>query len=106
MSKLISSIIVAGAVLLTASATQAQAQTVCAARDGLVAQLDKKYQETPQAIGVTGSGGLVELLANKDGTTWTIIVSAVASNGEIHSCLLASGKDWNVLTPILTGPVI
>ena len=53
----------------------AQAVPLCATRDAILDALSKKYQEEPVAFGVTSSGGMLELLTAKDGSTWTIILS-------------------------------
>jgi hypothetical protein len=81
------------AVALTAAAAfsplSAQAQQVCAERAGVLKHLDQNHKEAPQALGVTGSGQVVELLVSDKGT-WTIIVTA--PNGV--SCLVAAGESW------------
>ncbi len=97
MYKLIS--IAIGAVLLTASAAAAQIMQ-CDDRDKVVSKLAKKYQETPIAMGVTGKGGLVEVLADHKSGTWTIIVTTPTG----LSCLVASGEGWRSLAPIITDP--
>jgi hypothetical protein len=65
-------------------------QSRCGPRQELVEVLRKKYRETPVAAGVTLSGGLVELLAQPDGATWTIMVTTP----EGTSCLVAAGEGW------------
>lgn len=62
----------------------------CSERDSVVSYLEKKYKETPVAIGVTSNGGLVEVLSTENGGTWTIIVTS--SKG--WSCLVAAGEGW------------
>ncbi len=81
----------AGVILGTALfPTAATAQQVCNERDSVLSALAKKYQEQPVAIGVTDTGGLVEVLATADGKTWTIILTTPRG----MSCLLASGEGW------------
>ncbi len=77
------------------------AAQVCAARDGLLTQLEKKYGEVPVAIGVA-DGRLVELLTAKDGMTWTIILTSPKG----VSCLIASGEGWQPLVPVSTDPAV
>jgi hypothetical protein len=77
------------------------AAQVCAARDGLLSQLEKKYGEVPVAIGVA-DGRLVELLTAKDGMTWTIILTSPKG----VSCLIASGEGWRPLVPVSTDPSV
>jgi len=71
----------------------AQARQQCDERTKVLGHLANKYQEAPVAIGVTSSGGLVEVLSTGDGNTWTIIVSK--PNGV--SCLLAAGEGWRAI---------
>ncbi len=77
------------------------AAQVCAARDGLLVQLEQKYGEVPVAIGVA-DGRLVELLTAKDGMTWTIILTSPKG----VSCLIASGEGWQPLLPVSTDPSV
>ncbi len=63
--------------------------------------LDKSPFSNPQitrtantlAVGVTSTGGMVEVLTTGDGTTRTIIVS----NPNGISCLIAVGEGWRAL---------
>lgn len=71
------------------SPSPAGAQQICAERVGILKQLNKTHKEAPQALGVTGSGQIIELLTSDRGT-WTIIVTA--PNGV--SCLVAAGESW------------
>ena len=72
--------------------SQPQAQQ-CDQRTKVLGHLAQKYHEAPVAIGVTSSGGLVEVLTTGDGKTWTIILSS--PNGT--SCLVAAGEGWRSL---------
>ncbi len=69
----------------------AEAKRVCDKRADVLTHLAKKYSEKPTSVGVTANGGIVELLSEKSGKTWTLIVSM--PNG--ISCLLAAGQDWD-----------
>jgi len=72
----------------------ATAQTqLCDQRAKVIGHLAQKYQEAPVAIGVTTSGGMVEVLTSGDGGTWTIILS----NPNGTSCLVAAGEGWRNL---------
>jgi hypothetical protein len=91
---------VAAAAILGASESTAWAQTQtpappqqCDQRARVIGHLAQKYQETPVAIGVTSSGGMVEVLTTGDGGTWTIILS----NPNGTSCLVAAGEGWRAL---------
>ena len=74
---------------------QAQGQPQCEARSKVVPLLAKKYQELQIALGVTNTGGMIELFASKTGT-WTIIIT---SPKERISCLVAAGEGWRQLEP-------
>ncbi len=77
------------------------APSICTARDGLLSQLESKYGEVPVAIGVA-DGALIELLTDKDGRTWTIILTSPQG----LSCLIASGEGWRPLAPAPDGPSV
>ena len=69
---------------------QSPAQQQCDQRKTVIGHLAKKYREAPVAVGVTSTGGLVEVLTTGDGNTWTIIVS----KPDGMSCLVAAGEGW------------
>ena len=71
-------------------ATNAAAQVPCYQRDKLLTWLAAKYKEVPVAIGVHNKGGLVEVLSNEHGHSWTIILTSP----EGLSCLVATGEGW------------
>ena len=55
--------------------------------------LANKYKEAPVAVGVTNTGGLVEVYSTGDGNTWTIIVTTPQG----MSCLVAAGEGWRTI---------
>lgn len=71
----------------------------CNKRDNVLELLAKKYKETPVAIGVTNTGGLVELLTAKNGS-WTIILTTPRG----MSCLAATGEGWYFMDETTTEP--
>lgn len=79
---------------LFVASTNAQ-QPQCSERDDVLAALARKYQETPVAAGVTNTGGLVEVLTDRKGGTWTIIVTTPQG----MSCLVAAGEGWRSMDP-------
>ena len=81
--------------------TPAAAEESCDRRDKVLGQLAQKYQEIPVAIGVTSTGGLVEVLATGDGSTWTIIVTTPQG----VSCLVAEGEGLRFLRRVERDPV-
>ena len=54
----------------------ADAQPQCDQRTRVIKLLAQRFAESPVAIGVTEQGGLVEVLSDIDGGTWTIIVTS------------------------------
>ena len=75
----------------------------CDKRDKVLGMLAKKYREAPIAAGVTNTGGLVEVLTDHKGGTWTIIVTSPQG----MSCLVAAGEGWrNMKAPQPQGSVI
>jgi len=92
----------AAAAILSAPDTTARAETLseaqpqaqqCDQRARVIGHLARKYKEAPVAIGVTSTGGMVEVLTTGDGGTWTIILS----NPNGTSCLVAAGEGWRAL---------
>ena len=80
--------------------SEAVGQGNCADRDKVLSHLAKKYSEAPIAAGVTTSGGLVEVLTDEKGNTWTIILTTPQG----LSCLIAAGEGWRVLEPADADP--
>jgi len=75
-------------------------EPVCGDRAKVLTSLAAKYSESPVAVGVTASGGLIEVLSSPDGRTWTILYSTPDG----RSCLVASGESWQEIKPQTTGP--
>ena len=79
---------------------QQQQQPPCADRSEFLNHLSSNYREAPVAMGLTANGGLLEVVASKDGS-WTIIVTM--PNG--MSCGVASGMSWeNTAEVMIIGP--
>ena len=76
------------AVFLCAGAVQAS--PLCDDREALIAELRERWGEAPVALGLTGAGRLLEVLASADGATWTII----ATRPDGRACVLDAGTDW------------
>ena len=75
---------------------QAQQQQPCANRAEFLNHLSANYKEAPVAMGLTANGGLLEVVASRDGS-WTIIVTT--PNG--MSCGVASGMSWENTAEVL-----
>jgi hypothetical protein len=87
------SAIVLVAALVTVVPAAAAQQRACAKRGDVVDYLAGKYRESPVAIGLANSGGVIEVLASPSGGGFTIIITM--PNGV--SCLIAAGENWQNL---------
>ncbi len=72
------------------------ASASCGSRAEVLYRLAADYKETPSAIGLASNGGLIEVLTNTDGATWTIIITM--PNGA--TCLVAAGESWQPVVQI------
>lgn len=85
--------IVAAAALLAMSIQPAAAQHVCAARADIVKSLQQEYEETPNAMGMSDNGAVIEVLSARDGKTWTILMTTPDGT----SCVVATGEMWELM---------
>ena len=76
-------------ILATAIAAPAHAQTQCANRADVLAQLADRYGEARTGAGLTDSGALVEVFASAGGS-WSITVTTA----DQRMCLVASGQSY------------
>ncbi len=65
-------------------------QPTCNEHDKALKHLEEKYQEKTVGIGVTSTGGLLELLTSDGGKTWTIILTTPKG----MTCMIADGEGW------------
>jgi hypothetical protein len=86
--------------VFSSAAAAQQSQNQCNTRDSVISLLANKYKEAPVAVGVTNTGGLVEVLSTGDGNTWTIIVTTPQG----MSCLVAAGEGWRALEEVALEP--
>jgi hypothetical protein len=86
------SLIVLGAigVASVASNSALAGSPLCNERTVVLKTLEKDYGEKPIAFGITENGALVQLIAAKDGKTWTLVIH----NPKGISCLMAAGETW------------
>jgi hypothetical protein len=82
------------AILLLMPASVA-AQPVCMERAEMLKQLGRNFQERPTAVGMANNGGIIEVLTERRGRTWTVILSM--PNG--FSCVVAAGHAWVNIAP-------
>jgi len=82
-----------GALLLSGMALAsgpALAQSADLRRADVVEQLGAQYSETQTAIGVTDGGGVIEVFATGDGSTWTLVLTKPDGTSRV----LAAGETW------------
>ena len=97
----ISAMILAGtsAASLAQGATPQAQPRACTDRTAALDHLANKYAEAPVAMGLASNGGVLEVLSNDNGHTWTILLTMPSG----MSCMLATGEDWERLNPTVTG---
>jgi len=71
-------------------------QQRCTQRPNIVGHLAKKFSESPVAIGLSSSGGIIEVFSSEQGGSWTIIITMPDGN----SCLMAAGEYWERIETI------
>ena len=76
------------------------AHSVCTTRAEATKQLYSRYSEAPVAIGLAKSGGVIEVFATTDGSTWTIVITMPDGT----SCMMAAGEAWENLPALVRGP--
>lgn len=81
---------------------QAQTPPICKSRAMMVQILKKKYNEQSTSLGVTTTGGLVEVFTSPDQNSWTITVTTPKG----ITCLVAAGTNWQKRKYIETDPGI
>ena len=66
----------------------AAAAVPCYPRDALVQRLLNYHQEKPVVRGLASNGGLLELFAKEDGSTWTMVMTSPQG----LSCVIGVGN--------------
>ena len=89
-----------GLLLFIGGTGEVQAASKCFERAEMLDRLAKKFSEAPIAVGISSKGLLVEVLSDKDGETWSIILT----NPKGRSCLVVWGDGWRNLERISTDP--
>jgi hypothetical protein len=74
----------------------AEAARLCGDRDQILKRLEQRHEETPQALGLSSDGGVLEVLVSPSGG-WTILVTYPKR----PTCVVAVGEAWQALE--LTG---
>ncbi len=66
----------------------------CALRPVMIEFLELRYQEVPVAVGVISDDFVLEILAQSDGITWTILLTGKDGG----SCIVSAGHDWQLIS--------
>ncbi len=80
------------AALVGVGAGSAEAADRCGPRNAVLELMAKSYGERPIAVGLNRNGHLLEVLAQEDGRTWTVI----ATTPRGVTCVLDMGEGWHV----------
>jgi hypothetical protein len=70
----------------------AAAARLCGDRDQILKRLEQRHDETPQALGLSSDGGVLEVLVSPSGG-WTILVTYPKR----PTCVVAVGRAWQSL---------
>jgi hypothetical protein len=68
------------------------APKLCGERGQILEGLAQKYEETPQALGLSGDGGVIEVLVSPEGG-WTMLITYPRR----PTCVVATGEAWQML---------
>ena len=79
--------------------TPLQFMGLCDTHAGLTAVLEDRFGETPVAMGTVGEYYIMEVFANPETGTWTVVLTQ--ANGT--ACGIASGDDLETLAPSKEG---
>ncbi len=71
----------------------------CGPRQQITTNLQKKYGETKQAVGLANARQAFELWSSGKTGSWTMLMTN--TNG--ISCVVASGKSWHSAIPVAVG---
>jgi hypothetical protein len=82
------------------AATLQASPAACAHRADLMRLLAEHHHESPVARGLSENGALLEIFATHDGSTWT----AIGTFPSGLSCLIASGRYWELIPVISIDP--
>jgi hypothetical protein len=82
-------LVVLGGMLVSQPAEAAP--RLCGERDQILKGLERARDETPQALGLSSDGGVVEVLVSPDGG-WTMLVTYPKR----PTCVVAAGPAWEM----------
>lgn len=76
-------------IAVLAGASAAQAEMLCGARDEIVTELKKTWEEDQTAIGLSNNGGVLEVYSSRKGT-WTVLMTMPDG----PTCMIGAGEHW------------
>ena len=79
-----------GGVLVSGPAQAAP--KLCGDRHQILGRLEQAHEETPQALGLSGDGGMIEVLVSPEGG-WTMLITYPRR----PTCVVATGEAWQML---------
>jgi hypothetical protein len=79
-----------GSVLVSGPAQAAP--KLCGDRHQILERLEQAHEETPQALGLSGDGGVIEVLVSPEGG-WTMLITYPRR----PTCVVATGEAWQML---------
>jgi hypothetical protein len=77
---------------VAASKPAEAAPKLCGDRDQILDRLGQTYEEKPQALGLSGDGGVIEVLVSPEGG-WTMLLTYPRR----ATCIVATGEAWQTL---------
>lgn len=86
--------LIATTALAALLACPAYAAPNCAPRDNVIERLEGRYGESRQGIGVARQGAVMEIFANTETGSWTIVVTLPTG----MACLVATGQSYENLS--------
>ena len=86
------------AVLIFIESTQwaMAASATCTERKAAIRHLEGKFSEVPEAVGLTNTGAMLEVLTSDAGRSWTILITTPDGT----TCLIAAGEAWRAVPSV------
>lgn len=91
--------LIPAAFLAMCSPAHAQQGAFCGPRERIVAQLTDRHGETRRAVGLQQNMQVMELYANDETGSWTIIVAMPTG----VACLVSAGEEFHLSAPVAPG---